>query len=177
MTNHTEEVEKVLEFLKKGIELESFGIKFFTEAAREVTDPKGRQTLEYLANEERDHLKFIKDLETTFKNREGKKAKSIIKTWTTESRDRVFPEIGKYLEDVKAKRGDQKILEESEEIEIRSIKLYKGALDKVEKEDSREIFNVLIKEEEGHLALVQQMRDYMSIHGVWSGLEDYFANE
>jgi rubrerythrin len=177
MTTHSVEVEKVLAILKKGIELESFGIKFFTRAAGEVTDPKGRQTLKYLVNEERDHLKFIKDLEVSFKNKEGQKTKSIIKTWTSESRERVFPAIGKYLEAVKAGTGDKKILEEAEEIEKRSIKLYKGALAEIESEDSREIFNILIKEEEGHLALVQQMNDYMSLHGVWSGLDDYFANE
>jgi rubrerythrin len=177
MTNRGEEVESVLAALKQGIELESFGIKFYTESAGEVTDPRGRQTLKFLANEEREHLKFIKDLKSSFENREEEKANTTIKTWKEKSHQRVFPEIEAYLEEVQDSRGDIKILEAAEEIETRSIEFYKGALDEVENKDSKDIFNILIKEEVGHLALVQQMNDYMTLHGVWSGLEDYFANE
>ncbi len=177
MTNHGEDVEKVLTALKKGIELESFGIKFYTKAARDVTDPRGRQTLKFLAKEEREHLKFIKDIETSFENREEEKAHTTIKTWKEKSHHRVFPEIEAYLEEVQKSRGDKKILEAAEEIETRSITFYKGALDEVENKDFKDIFNILIKEEVGHLELVQQMNDYMTLHGVWSGLEDYFANE
>ncbi len=177
MTKGEEEVEKVLAVLKKGIALESFGIKFYTESAGEVNDPRGKQTLKFLANEERDHLKFIKDLKASFENREEEKANTTLKTWKEKRHHRVFPEIEEYLEEVRESRGDKKILEEAEEIEMRSIELYKGALDGIENKDFKNIYNSLIKEEEGHLALVQQMNDYMTLHGVWSGLEDFFANE
>ncbi len=177
MTTRGEEAEKVLAVLKKGSELESFGIKFYSEAAGEVTDPKGRQTLKYLANEEREHLKFIKQLRTSFENRGDEKVNSIIKVWAEKPHQKVFPDIEEYLEDVKAVSGDQKILEEAEEIEKRSIEFYTSAMDGVKDESHKDRFNILIKEEVGHLALVQQMRNYMTLHGVWSGLEDYFANE
>jgi rubrerythrin len=177
MVNIRDDTETVLSVLKKGMELESFGIKFFTDAAEEVTDPRGRQTLKFLASEEREHLKFIKDLKKSFEDKENDKTKSIIKTLAEKSHIKVFPAVDEYLEKVKIGSGDQKILEEAEGIEKRSIEFYKGALMEMENGNSKDAFNILIKEEEGHLKLIEQMQDYMTLHGVWSGLDDYFVNE
>ena len=178
MTNLGEDMEKILAVFKKGIELESFGIKFYREAADEVTDPKGRQTLQFLANEERDHWSFIVDLKHSFESGNKSSAKKIInKRSETKAHSTVFPKMEDFSEKIAESKGDEKILEEAEDIEKRSIEFYTSAMADVKDLDYRDIFNILIREENGHLQLVQQMRDYMTLHGVWSGLEDYFANE
>ncbi len=82
-----------------------------------------------------------------------------------------------FISEIKDSQGDRKILEKAEEIEKRSIKFYTDTAKKVNTTSYKEVFNVLIKEEKGHLELVRQMADYMVVHGVWSGLENYFANE
>jgi rubrerythrin len=172
-----DEVNKVLTALKTGIELESYGLKFYTKAASEVKDPKGRQTLQFLANEEKDHLKFFKDLRESFLKGGQDSTKNIIQLHYGSNRSKVFPEMEEYLEEIKDSRGDEKILEEAEGIEKRSISFYKSSAGEVLNPDYQEIFKVLIREEEGHLKLIWQMSDYMKLHGVWSGLEEYFVNE
>ncbi|GBE18963.1 hypothetical protein BMS3Abin16_01575 [archaeon BMS3Abin16] len=82
-----------------------------------------------------------------------------------------------FSEKIAESKGDEKILEEAEDIEKRSIEFYTSAMADVKDPAHSDIFNILIREENGHLQLVHQMRDYMILHGVWSRLEDYFANE
>jgi rubrerythrin len=177
MDGSAEEVVKVISVLNSGLELESNGLKFFSRAAQKVKDPKGRQTLRYLANEEKAHLKFIRDLKASLEKMDVARVITIVKSHRSSMDLKVFPELEDFLETVKETRGDDRILEEAEEIETRSIRFYEESLKGTVNKDYQEIFKALIKEEEGHLKLVQQMSDYMKLHGVWSGLEEYFVNE
>ncbi|RMF90606.1 MAG: hypothetical protein D6733_03330 [Methanobacteriota archaeon] len=171
------EAEAVQEALEAGLELESRGIGFYSRAAQEVRDPKGRQTLLFLAEEEREHREFIRELLESLKERDDSLLKGAVQKQRARKDTRVFPELEEYVEEIRDSRGDRKILDEAAEIEKRSIEFYREAGKDIENRDYQEIFRILIKEEEGHLALVRQMADYMVLHGVWSGLEDYFANE
>jgi rubrerythrin len=177
MSSKGDESVRVLEALLTGIEIESKGLKFYTNALKKVTDPKGKQTLKYLGDEEKDHLKFMTDLKNSFQKK-GAGVKNILeKKIQAKSKPKIFPKLGEFLEEVAEYRGDEKILEEAAEIEERSIQFYRDSAIGLKDEKNREIFNILIREEEGHLKLIEQMKDYMVLHGVWSGLEEYFLNE
>lgn len=177
MDSEGEEAARVLNALKTGIEIEAHGIKFYRGASKEVKDPKGIQTLRFLANEERNHLRFIKDLKDSFEKKDAS-VKDIIKAHLDLKKGpRIFPEMDEYLEEIRESKEDEKILEEAAEIEKRSIEFYSDSAKSVTNGDYKEIFNVLVGEEEGHLKLIELMTDYMTLHGVWTGLEDYFANE
>jgi rubrerythrin len=173
-----EEAGKVIGALKKGSELESYGLKFYTVASNEVSDPRGRQTLMYLAKEEKEHLKFINDLRKTFESDHEELIGDIVKSKSESiGLPKVFPEKEEYLSEVKEGRGDRDILEEAALIEKRSMQFYADSAKGIKNSDYREIFNILLKEEEGHLQLIEQMSEYMVLHGVWSGVENYFVNE
>lgn len=171
------EAQRVLEALNSGLELESAGLKFYSKALEEVSDPRGRQTLRYLADEEKEHLKFIKTLKSSCEKNKEPGVKGIVKARKIAQESKVFPQLEKFVEAVKSERGDKRILEEAEGIEKRSITFYKDMAKEIKNKDYKEVFNLLIREEESHLMLVRQMADYMVLHGVWAGLEDYFANE
>ena len=171
------EEQQVLEALNSGLEIESAGLKFYSNASEEVSDPRGRQTLRYLADEEKKHLKFIKELKSSFEKNKEPGVKGIVKAHKTAQESKVFPKLEKFIGKIKSATGDKRILEEAEGVEKRSIAFYKDMAKEIKNRDYKEVFNILIREEEGHLMLVRQMADYMVLHGVWSGLEDYFANE
>jgi rubrerythrin len=117
------------------------------------------------------------DLKNSFQKK-GAGVKNILeKKIQAKSKPKIFPKLGEYLEEVAEYRGNEKILEEASEIEERSIQFYRDSAIGLKDEKNREIFNILIREEEGHLKLIEQMKDYMVLHGVWSGLEEYFLNE
>jgi rubrerythrin len=176
MKSKEKEAEKVLEALNKGIELETRGIRFFNKSFQKLKDPKGRQTLKFLANEERDHLRFIREMKESFL-KSDERIKKILHHHKSKKGPKVFPKLENFIKEVTDSYGDKLVLEEAEEIEKRSIAFYKNSGKEIENKDYKEIFKALVKEEEGHLALVQQMSDYMKLHGVWAGLEDYFVNE
>jgi len=164
---------KALKALSAGMELEKRGIEFYSGAAEKVESAEGRQTLRFLANEEKEHLKLIKELK---KSLEEKRAEEhAMEHWRESRGSRIFPELESYLTKVKAGREDRAILEEAAEIERRSIKFYEKAGRDAKR--YREVFTTLVREEKGHLQLVEQMMSYMVLHGYWAGLEDYFANE
>lgn len=171
------EAAVVLEYLDKGLELESKGIEFYSKAAEDIKDPKGRQTLGYLANEEKDHLRFIADLKKAYQAQSEFELSGLVRSHLLKHSTRIFPPLEEYVSEVRETSGDQKILEQAEEIEKKSVELYTQGMKKSNTEKDKKIFKILIGAEEEHLKLVSQMKDYMVLHGVWSGLEDYFANE
>lgn len=177
MNGGVDEKTRVLEALKNGLELESNGIRFYTQALESVRDPKGCQTLRYLVNEERDHLKFINDIKGTFEDDSKLKVGEIATRHLSVKRTKVFPKLEEFIHEVSESHGDKKILEEAETIEKRSIEFYKESGVGILNNDYQKTFDILIEEEEGHLKLVMQMSDYMTLHGVWTGLEEYFVNE
>ncbi len=171
------EAAVVLEYLDKGLELESKGIEFYSKAAEEIKDPKGRQTLQYLAGEEKDHLRFIADLKKAYQAQSEFELSGLVRSHLLKHSSRIFPPLEEFVSEVRKTSGDQQILEKAEEIEKRSIELYENGMKKSATKNDQKIFRILIGEEKEHLALVSQMKDYMILHGVWSGLEDHFANE
>jgi rubrerythrin len=88
----------------------------------------------------------------------------------------VFPKLEEFIHEISESKGDKKILEEAETIEKRSNEFYKKSVRGILNKNYQNIFDILIEEEEGHLNLIMQMSDYMTLHGVWSGLEEYFVN-
>jgi len=177
MTAKKHEHSGVLEVLKKGIELESYGIKFYSKSSETVSDPKGKQTLNFLAHEEREHLNFIQELQKIFEDGGASGLEKTVSSHLERIHEKVFPELGEYLKDVKKSSGDKQILEEALEIEKKSVALYKSQIEASKNENVKKIFEILVKEEQGHLTLVEQMQDYMVLNGVWTGLDEYFANE
>lgn len=177
MTEGNNDFELVLGTLKTGLSLEARGIKFYGDAAQKITDPKGRQTLRYLVHEEEDHLAFLNNIRRAYLDKNKASLKKTLEDHSRGKKEQVFPELEEFISDVKDTKGDKKILEEAMEIEKRTVKLYENVLDNAMDDEAKKVFEVLVEEEKGHLELVSEMHDYMVLHGVWSGLDDYFANE
>ena len=56
----TEEVEDALGILRRVIQIEREGHKFYMRAAETTQDQKGRETFRSLGNDEQNHLNLIK---------------------------------------------------------------------------------------------------------------------
>lgn len=164
--------EILAEGLRAGIEIEKEGIEFYSKAAKNTKDPEGKRTLEYLAKEEREHLKFIEDLVESLEMKGD--LPEVIEKYLR--RPKVFPEEKEFSMRIKARSGDKEILKEAKKVEERSISFYREASDKVEGEDKR-IFEILEGEEKKHMEWIEFMENAMEVHGYWYGLDKYFAFE
>lgn len=160
----------LLESLEKGRGIESLGIKFYTDAANSIEDSKGKNTLLFLAGEEKRHLKFIQELIDSVSK--GADISPIIQ----KKIPKAFPQKEEFKERIAMGEGDKKILEEAIKVEERSIEFYADCLSKVGGAE-KDIFKTLVEEEEKHKAWLDFMKEGMDVHGYWYGLEDYFALE
>lgn len=157
----------LIESLEKGREIELRGMKFYTDAANSVEDPKGKSTLSFLAKEEERHRGFIRELIDSVN--EGADISPIIQKNRT-----VFPQKEEFEKRTGAGEGDRKILEEAIKVEERSIEFYSDCLSRVNGPE-KDIFKTLLGEEEKHKAWLDFMKEGMDVHGYWYGVEDYFA--
>lgn len=158
----------LLECLEKGKEIEQEGIKFYTDAADSIEDPKGKSTLKFLAKEEGRHLEYINELIDSISD--GGDISQIIQKKIPE----IFPKKEDFREQISVDKGDKKILEEAMKVEERSIEFYTECRGRVNSSE-KEIFEILIKEEEKHKAWLDYMKDGMDVHGHWYDLGEYFS--
>jgi rubrerythrin len=172
-------VEFVLDSLDTGREIEMEGIKFYNKATETVKDTKGKGTLKFLANEEKEHLRFINNLSRSFKEKEGReKIDEIIKDHKNQmEKPKIFADKEEYEKKIEAGNTEKEILKEAKEVEERSIKFYGGCHQKVNETIYKEVFEMLVEEENKHLEWIEMMQSYMDVHGYWYDLYGYFANE
>ncbi len=172
-------VDFVLDSLDTGRKMELEGIKFYNEAAETIEDTMGKGTLNFLANEEKEHLKFINNLSQSFKENEGgEKIAEIIKDHKNQmERPKIFSDKEEYKKKIKSGNAEKEILKEAKKVEERSIKFYNGCHQNVNEAIYKEVFEMLLEEENKHLEWVEMMQSYMDVHGYWYDLDSYFANE
>jgi len=158
----------ILECLQKGKDLEAFGIKFYNEAADSISDPQGKSTLKFLAKEEHHHLEFIAKLIDSIKKG------SDLSPLLGEKIPKIFPKKEEFKEQMTSTKGDKKILDEAMKVEERSIEFYTNCQSTF-KGVEKDIFSILIKEEEAHKAWLDYMKDGMEVHGYWYDLGERFS--
>lgn len=158
----------LIESLEKGKEIESQGIKFYTDAANSIEDPNGKSTLSFLASEEERHLGFIRKLINSVSK--GADISQMIQ----KNGPVIFPQKEEFQKRIAAGDGDKRVLEEAIFVEERSIEFYSDCLSGTSGAE-RSIFKALVEEEKRHRAWLDFMKEGMDVHGYWYGLEDYFA--
>ncbi len=148
------------ECLRAGIDIETEGVKFYLEAAKKTKNSEGRRTLNFLAKEEKRHLKFLREL------LDSKNLLEIVEKYSA-AKPKIFP-------DKKASMEDRQILSDAMEVEKKSISFYQEC---AEKKEYKRIFDVLISEEKKHLEWLKFMQEALELHGYWSGLQERFGLE
>ena len=158
------------EVLLTAMDIEKEGEMFYSKASMEVRDPVARNTLRFLSEEEKRHLKFIESVYNTLKK--GEDVEGIKKEFHNV---KVFPDYPEFISGVKASEKDFKILMEAKEIEKRSKEFYQNKMSEVEGEREREIIEMLAKEEEKHYRWIEYLESYVEEHGYWTGIDKYFS--
>ncbi len=160
----------VKEILITAMNLEKKGEEFYSRAVMDVEDPVAKNTLLFLAEEEKRHREFINGIYKSLgKEEELKKMKD---QFTGSS---VFPDYSKFVSRVKTTEKDAGILREAREIEIRSEEFYREKQKEVTGEIEREILEMLAKEERKHLKWIEYLQEFVEEHGYWTGIDEHFS--
>jgi len=158
---------KAVDALKLAIERERGANRFYRQAADMAEDPDGKRMFNWLAKEEARHLtKLRQQLKSVLDNRwlEWKRATAPIDK--TE-----FPSRSEARGTISASAGEQDALRQAIKSEQEAIAFYKEAEDSTPDLRGKTMFRSLAREEEGHLALLEEellwitnSRKYFTLH-------------
>jgi len=159
---------KAVDALKLAVERERGANKFYHQAADVAEDPDGKRMFNWLAKEEARHLvKLGQQLKSVLNNNkwlEWKRATAPIDK--TE-----FPSPSEARGTISASVGERDALRQAIKSEQEAIAFYKEAEDSTPDLRGKAMFKSLAREEEGHLALLEEelqwitkSRKYFTLH-------------
>lgn len=142
--------------------------KWYRQAADLTEDKNGKSTFTWLAKEELRHLaKLRKQLKSVQEGQGWAEWKSLVSPVTRAD----FPPMSEAEGPYKAGAEEREALGAAIENEKKSLAFYKSALAATADLNGKEMFAALAKEEEGHLALLEeelkwinQSRKYFTLH-------------
>lgn len=154
------------------IDIEKRGHKFYSEAAYQTEDPRGRAMFLRLAQDEVRHLEWL----TGHKESLEKTGQWKDVTMTGEALSlgrRVFPKSAGPRSGVKGKTRELEALRRGIQAEKDSMALYADLASKIDDQRGKVTFQRLAQEEENHYHLLQAEHDYLSKSGFYFDMPEF----
>ncbi|RLB06794.1 MAG: hypothetical protein DRG50_04665 [Deltaproteobacteria bacterium] len=151
--------KKKEEALKRAIEMEQEGKRFYLEAAQRSQSHLAKEIFEELAREEDLHVKKIREIYERLKKNEA------FGEWITSVNDtsklqKVFQES--LMEKAKASPGDLEALRFAMDREEKSVKYYEGLATETSNPQERRFYLTLSHEERGHYLQIMDSIEYLT---------------
>ncbi len=172
--------EEAFVILAAAIKNEQMGRDFYSEASRRSPDERGRNTFAYLARMEEEHLRIVMaEYEALRRGQswlsreealeEGKKLDISRLPEPEEIPEGVLlpPFIFPPPEEAPGLKGDEAVLEYALKMEERSYNLYKEARDKTSSPVGKEIYSLLMEEENKHYKVLREALEYLTANQTW----------
>jgi rubrerythrin len=161
-----------LEILRSAIRMEAEGERFFSSAARRMKYPRTKDMFLSLAKQERRHIRVLEE-ELHRLERGG--------TWVSPSSVRgavdpeasIFKEVERVSGPLDPKAGELEVLKLGMDVERKSIDYYRRAGQEINNVKAREVFNWLVGEEAGHLAILSAEHDIRSRSGFYYDMPEF----
>ncbi|MFQ5884305.1 MAG: ferritin family protein [Thermoplasmata archaeon] len=152
--------------LRIAMDLEEYGYSFYKDVREFVESEKGRALLEFLANQEVDHKRWLKTEHDTLEREisEGTRSDERLNIELPDPRT-VFSrkdEITKSMDSIEATKF-------ALEVEKRSIEFYSACGMMTSVETAKELFEKLSRFEKTHRKLLEENLDYLQTEGDWYG--------
>jgi rubrerythrin len=156
---------EVLQAIETAIQIEKDGLAFYTEAAEQVHDRKGKQMFLSLARDEAAHLDLFEDAHRALLNGGAwpSPERSSALSPGEYSAPSIFP-LGGELEVVERLESQLAVLQQGIEAEEASIAFYADQMSKIEDPDGRAMYVYLIEQEKLHRATLQQEYNYRAYY-------------
>jgi rubrerythrin len=153
------ETTRIAEALKKAMQAENEGYHFYLMAASNTDDPKGKETFQYLADEEKNHFNFLKGQYNAFLK--TGQADSSIKLGASKELTGSHPI---FSDDIKNRIGgahyEMTVLSIGIQLELSAVNFYQAEADAASDNPAVKIFfNELADWERGHLKALQDQSE------------------
>ena len=170
MVNKNEPVDSMLGIIRTAINIEKFGIRYYSALSSAVENDLGKRFLEYLINAEEDHQRTLEQKFDDLKQMGDDALRPLPLDNLDEDGDlAIFAEP---LADVDPKDvGPVEAVKYGIHAEERSIKFYRNAAKIVSDTALKEIFDDLVRFEVEHLELLKKNLKQIEEDGSWVGCE------
>ena len=157
------------EAIKTALEYEAEVYKTYRDAMEEATDDVGRRVFETLANEEKDHLRYLGDRLSEWRQNGSitlEQLRTVVPDEVT-----IYDAVEKIQakatgEPTKAYAKEIELLRNALKVEIETSNFYKRMVEELD-DDGQKMFQRFVEIEEGHQKIVQAEIDCVSGAGFW----------
>ncbi len=146
--------------LSAGIQSEVASYVFYLEAAKKSVAGQHREVLEKLALEEKEHFHVLeRQYDSLIRSEKWISTADILKQkGLPEITEDMSHEHRQLIDEVTVADSMEKILDIAYRLEEDAYKLFASAIDKVDSEEGRKMFEQLSKFEQGHMKMISEMR-------------------
>lgn len=163
-----------LKAIETAIQIEKDGLAFYTEAARQTSDPNGKKMFQSLARDEAAHLKLFETVrESLPKDGHWLSPEQVAAISPGEfNHPPIFP-TGEEIRSAKTPERELAVLQRGLQAEKDSIAFYSQQRDKADDPDAKAMYAYLIEQEEGHRTILQGEYDYLTRTGFWFDVQEF----
>jgi len=141
--------QEILNGLKTAMEAELTGANFYKNAAKNVTDPKAKETLSQMAEEEMGHFNYLRhQYQSVVEKGDYDFAKAFIKKAGDQTESPIFSAAIK--DRIKDSHYEVSVLTIGMKLELEAMTFYRSCAEKADTEEARRFYNELADWEQGH---------------------------
>lgn len=161
------------EIIKKSIQLEQDGLKYYTESSKKIQNSVGKRMLERLANDERNHIKRFKELYNAVANKTIEQVD--LSELPSVSFDDLFNRLKDQLDGAVDELGvsgvdDAEIIEMALDLENTTRFFYKEASEKSDDPKIKKLYALLAEEENAHYNVLRKALDFLEDPSLYFGM-------
>lgn len=161
-----------IEILRNAIIMEVEGEKFFSKAALRMKHPQAKEMFVSLATQERRHVRVLEEELQRLERGDSWISPSSVKGSAAPD-DSIFREAEGAKGPLDPKAGELAVIKFGMEVERKSVEYYRRAGAEVENARAKEVFNWLVGEEAGHLAILNAEYDLRSKSGFYFDVPEF----
>jgi rubrerythrin len=139
-----------MDTLKFAIKMENDGEKYYLEQAKLYAGSSLSVVFENLAQDERNHAEILE-------NKLGNRSFNLVDNHTLEGAQNIFKNLKDINSEIRDVPNQLDVYRAALNIEQDSIDLYKSFLEKTSDEVEKELFSFLVKQEEEHYSVLEEL--------------------
>ena len=161
------------DILKKAIETEELGHRFYSEQADASQNPLAKTLLSELASDEKRHADWFRQVVKQMANGNGPVDWPISAAPEIETRMKAYFTGMEASVDSRGTTGNQEdVLKMAIALEKESFGVYDGLFQKATSEQEKRFFDRLRREEYDHLVSLENVLTYLTKTGMWFDVEE-----
>lgn len=163
-----------LKAIETAIQIEKDGLAFYSEVAKQISDPSGKKMFQSLARDEAAHLKLFEDARQVLLERGNWLSPEQVAVISPGefNHSPVFPK-GDQAKAIEIPKRELDALQRGIQAEEASIAFYSQEMDKTDDADGKAMYAYLVQQEEGHRTILQGEYDYLTRTGFWFDVQEF----